>query len=136
MSIMAGQNEVSGPGTIVGANVKLIGTIQDKNNILIHGSIDGEVTSEKSVDIAEGAKIKGPINGLTVKIAGLVHGSVTAKEKLEILSSGKVIGSINAKDLVINSGATFVGKCAMPSEGIAPLDNKEPEDKTKTDKDE
>jgi cytoskeletal protein CcmA (bactofilin family) len=132
---MAGQNETDGIGTVVGANVKLIGTIQDKNNILVHGSIDGEVTSDKSIDVAEGAKIKGPINGQSIKIAGFVQGSVTAKEKLEILSTGKVIGSVNTKDLVINSGATFVGKCAMPSDGVQ-IEDKEQAENSKTNKEE
>ncbi|MFA6423419.1 MAG: polymer-forming cytoskeletal protein [Patescibacteria group bacterium] len=112
------QNEVAGPGTVVGANVKLVGTIQDKNNISIHGSVEGEVNSEKAIDIAVGAKIKGPVTGQIVKVAGNIQGSVTAKERLEILPTGKIVGSVSTKDLIINSGAIFVGKSSMPSSGL------------------
>ena len=106
--------EESGPGTIVGANVRLVGTLQDKNNINIHGVIEGEVISEREIDVAKGAKVKGPMTGLIIRVAGEIKGDVQAKEKLEILPTGKIVGSINSKDLVINSGAIFVGKCTMP----------------------
>lgn len=104
----------SGQGTIVGANVKLIGTLQDANDVTIHGRIEGEVISNQAVMITETAYIKGPISGEIVTIAGKVRGSITATGKLEILPTGKIFGSITSKDLSIKSGAIFVGKCTMP----------------------
>lgn len=105
---------VAGQGTIIGANVKLLGTLQDANDITIHGQIEGEVISNQTVNISETAQIKGPISGEIVIIAGVIRGSVTATGKLEILPSGKVFGSITSKDISIKSGAVFVGKCTMP----------------------
>lgn len=104
----------SGPGTVVGANVKLVGTMQDASDLIIHGRIEGEVISSQSVSITETAYIKGPISAEIVSVAGKVTGSITATGKLEILPTGKVFGSITSKDLSIRSGAIFVGKCTMP----------------------
>ncbi|MFA6492548.1 MAG: polymer-forming cytoskeletal protein [Patescibacteria group bacterium] len=104
----------SGQGTVVGANVKLIGTLQDANDIVIHGRIEGEVISNQAINITETAYVKGPVSGELVTIAGKVRGSITATGKLEILPTGKVFGSITSKDLSIKSGAIFVGKCTMP----------------------
>lgn len=104
----------SGQGTVVGANVKLIGTLQDANDIIVHGRIEGELISNQAISITETAYVKGPISGEFVTIAGKVRGSITATGKLEILPTGKIFGSITSKDLSIKSGAIFVGKCTMP----------------------
>lgn len=115
-------SSVEGPGTIVGANVKLSGTLKDINDITIHGKIEGEVISDKSVTIEQNASVKGPIHASTVVIAGKVDGEVLAEKKLEILETGNVKGSIATNDLIIKSGAVFNGKCNMHGE----------EDKVKT----
>lgn len=104
----------SGQGTVVGANVKLIGTLQDANDVTVHGRIEGEVISNQSISITETAYVKGPISGELITIAGKVRGSITATGKLEILPTGKIFGSITSKDISIKSGAIFVGKCTMP----------------------
>ena len=104
----------SGPGTVVGANVKLVGTLQDASDIVVHGRIEGEVISSQSISITETAYIKGPVSAEIVTVAGKVNGSITATGKLEIMPTGKVFGSITGKDLAIRSGAIFVGKCSMP----------------------
>lgn len=102
-----------GPGTVVGANVRLNGIIKDSNDITVHGYIDGEIISDKNVLITETANIKGPVTAQEIIISGKVNGSVTAQKKLEITPTGKVYGSINTRDLIIKSGAHFVGKSAM-----------------------
>lgn len=107
------ENVVSGPGTIVGSNVKLTGTLKDMNDITVHGQVDGEVISQKNVFITETAHIKGPISAKVITVSGRVNGSVEAAVKLEITPTGKVYGSICTRDLIIKSGAVFVGKSAM-----------------------
>lgn len=115
---MIGDNKnVSGPNTVVGANVKLVGTLYDANEVTIHGKIEGEVKSDKTVIITETAYIKGPVTADTIQVAGSVSGSITATGKLEILPTGKVYGSTTTKDLSIRSGAIFIGKSTMPEAG-------------------
>lgn len=108
-----GQEGMAGPGTVVGANVKLTGTISDVNDITVHGTVEGEVISDKTVVIAETASVKGPVTAQVVSISGRVNGSITAHQKLELLPTGQINGSITTKDLNIKSGATFNGKCTM-----------------------
>lgn len=117
----------NGDGTVVGANVRLQGTLKDSQDITVHGTVEGDVVSSKSVFISETATVKGPVVGETVTIGGTVKGSIEAQVKLEILPSGKVSGSIAATTLIINAGAQFNGKCAMH------IDQKETSQKT-TDK--
>lgn len=123
---------IPGPGTVVGANVKLTGTLKDINEITVHGSVDGEVISEKNVLIAETASVKGPVSAQNVTVAGKVDGSINAWEKLEILSTGKVHGSILSKDLNIRSGAAFNGKSKMLTENSEEIVKEKPAKEIKT----
>lgn len=107
---------VSGPGTVVGVNVALSGTLKDQNDIAVYGMVDGEVVSEKSVMVGQTAQVKGPVRGRVITIAGVVRGSIDASEKLELLETGKVFGSIAAKDLVVKSGAIIAGKVTMATD--------------------
>ncbi len=111
------EGSVSGPGTIVGTNVKLTGILKDTNDITVHGKVEGEVISEHNVTITETAEIKGPISAQNVVVAGVVSGSIVAAQKIEILPTGKVYGAITMKDLTIRSGALFIGKSTMPDKG-------------------
>ena len=112
---MKGAMETNGPGTTVGVNVALSGTLKDQNDISVFGMVEGEVISEKSITIGQTAQVKGPVKGELVTIAGVVRGAIAASEKLELLETGKVFGSIVTKNLVIHSGGIFVGKCDMPT---------------------
>lgn len=112
--MLGDKKNLAGPGTIVGSNVKLVGTISDSNEIIIHGKIEGEVICEKNINVTETAYIKGPISAEMIQVAGEIHGSIVATGKLELLPTGKVFGSITTKDLTIRSGAIFVGKSNMP----------------------
>lgn len=121
-----------GPGTVIGANVKLVGTIRDVNDITVHGIVEGEVISEKTVTIGETAQIKGPVSGATVSIAGLVRGSIDASNRLEILPTGKVHGNITVKDLIIRSGALFIGKSTMSADETVSVGEENTEKETAT----
>lgn len=106
-------NENGGPGTVVGVNVALSGTLKDQNDISVYGMVEGEIISEKTVTIGQSAQIKGPVKGLVVTVAGVIRGSIEASEKLEVLETGKIFGSITTGDLVVRSGAQISGKVAM-----------------------
>ena len=108
------ERPIAGPGTIIGTNVILTGTIKDAGDIAVHGRVDGEITCERSIVIGETAEVKGPVSGQIVTVAGVVRGSIDAGQKLELLPTGKVYGSSSARELIIRSGAIFVGKSTMP----------------------
>lgn len=118
---------ISGPGTIIGSNVTLTGTLKDMSDIAIHGKVEGEVISERSIVVGETAEIKGPVTGQVITLAGIVRGSIDAGQKLEILPTGKVFGSISTRELIIRSGAIFVGKSTMPVDEEVTISNDDEE---------
>ncbi|MEX1052059.1 MAG: polymer-forming cytoskeletal protein [Patescibacteria group bacterium] len=105
--------ESDGPGTVVGVNVALSGTLKDQNDISVHGMVEGEVVSEKTVTVGQSAQVKGPVRGKVITVAGVVRGSIDASEKLEVLETGKIFGSVTTRDMVVRSGAQISGKITM-----------------------
>lgn len=101
-------------GTIVGSSVHLTGAIKDSSDITIFGSVEGEVVSEAKIIIEESAYVKGPITADEVVVSGYVSGTIIAKGKIELNPTGLIKGNIETGDLLIHSGATFIGKCVMP----------------------
>lgn len=101
--------------TIIGVNVVLKGNLKNKGSVQVNGCVEGEVRSDEHINIGETAKVKGPVIAKTVEVSGEVAGLIEANERLEIKPTGRVIGDINAKSLIIQQGATFVGKSIMPS---------------------
>lgn len=104
------EEEVS---TVVGSGVHLTGVLKDQSDIVVHGSVEGEVKSEQNVIVGDSAKVKGPISAQVVSISGEVKGTIRALDKLEIHPTGRIEGNIHARDLIIHSGAYFTGKCEM-----------------------
>lgn len=125
-------NENDGPGTVVGVNVALSGTLKDKNDIAVYGMVDGEVVSEKTVTVGQSAQIKGPVRGKVITVSGVIRGSIDASEKLEVLETGKIFGSIATGDLVVRSGAQISGKIVM---GMDDKDAKDGDTSTEDDND-
>ena len=101
-------------GTIVGSSVHLTGAIKDSSDITIFGSVEGEVNSDAKVIIEDSAHVKGPVTAREVILSGFVNGTVVARDRLELNASGTIKGNIDTNELLIHSGATFIGKCKMP----------------------
>ena len=97
--------------TIISRAVKIEGKITSSGNIRIDGEIQGDVFCESNITIGEGAIVKGQINANVITLGGKVSGIVRAKDKLLLDSKSNLKGDIYTKNLVIEEGAKFDGKC-------------------------
>ena len=96
--------------TIISNGVKIEGKLSSNGNIRFEGEIQGDISSEDTVVIAEKAIVKGKINAASILIAGKVLGTINAKEKLTLSVKGNIEGDIYTKILVVEEGAIFNGK--------------------------
>ncbi|MCH8907999.1 MAG: polymer-forming cytoskeletal protein [Candidatus Heimdallarchaeota archaeon] len=97
--------------TIISRGVKIEGKITSSGNIRIDGEIQGDIFCESNITIGEDAKVNGQINANVITIGGKVSGIVRAKDKLILDSKSNLKGDIFTKNLVIEEGAKFDGKC-------------------------
>ncbi len=97
--------------TIISRGVKIEGKITSSCNIRIDGEIQGDIFCKSNITIGEDAKVKGQINAIVITIGGKVNGIVRAKDNLILNSKSNLKGDIFTKNLVIEEGAKFDGKC-------------------------
>lgn len=100
--------------TIVGESVKLKGNLKSDGDIIINGSIAGDVKTKASVQVGTSANVVANIKAANVQVSGVVQGNIEARETLQISETGKVYGDITVGVLVVSPGALFSGKCTMP----------------------
>ena len=97
--------------TIVSRDVKIEGKVTSTGNIRIDGEIQGDIFSKGNITLGEDAKVNGKINANLITIGGTVSGIVRAKDKIILDSKSILKGDIITKNLVIEEGAKFDGKC-------------------------
>ena len=87
--------------------------------MLIDGKVEGEINSDGVLTIGENADIRGEIKTKSITVYGKVHGNITVGERCELKSRCTLQGDLKAARLVIEEGATFIGKSEVTPNKIA-----------------
>jgi cytoskeletal protein CcmA (bactofilin family) len=114
--------------TILGPDIRIEGSLQFENSVLIEGEFKGEIVSEHGqLTIGEKARVEGSLTGGQITIRGHVEGSVEATERVHLADRGELIGDLTTPSLQMDESVTFEGNCRMNG-GRAP--KKEAEQKS------
>jgi cytoskeletal protein CcmA (bactofilin family) len=100
--------------TIIGADVVLKGNLKSAGDVIIAGVFEGDIACDGRVTIAAGATLVGSVGATEVVLGGKVQGNSVATKALTLLSTAEVRGDVTTPQIVIEPGATFVGRCTMP----------------------
>ncbi len=111
----------SRPETVIGANTRIVGTINSDNNMRIDGAVEGDIEVIGNLIVGETGRVIATIKAQNIHISGAVKGEITATEKLEISPTGKVWGDITTAALQIEPGGLFRGQSTMSSTIDEPL---------------
>ena len=113
---------------LLSADVEIKGSIKFQNELIIDGKVEGEITSTGILTVGENAEIRGEIKTKSVTVLGKVHGNITVDERCELKGRAVLQGDLKAARLVIEDGATFVGKSEVTpiKGGIKPAENTRP----------
>ncbi len=79
----------------------------------VDGSFKGEITTDGTLLVGEGARVEGEIHVGDIVVSGQVHGTIVAKERVELKAPAKVFGDIKTPTLIISEGVVFEGNCVM-----------------------
>jgi len=110
------------------ADVIIKGSVQFQNDLFIDGKVEGEITSPGALIVGESSEIRGEIKTKSVSVHGKVHGNITVEERCELKGRAQLIGDLKAARLVIEEGATFVGKSEVsPKGGVSSSSKSAPE---------
>ena len=106
------------PTTLLDRGCQFEGKLTFEGSVQINGKFRGEIFSEGTLVIGEGADIVGKIEIDTVLISGQVNGTIHAKRKIEMLPPAVVRADIVTSSLVVEEGAVFEGNCSMGKQEV------------------
>jgi cytoskeletal protein CcmA (bactofilin family) len=107
---------------LLGRGTQFEGKLHFEGRVRIDGVFKGEIRSDDTLVIGEGAEIHAEIDVATVIVrGGVVHGNIRAKTAIEVHAPGKIVGNLHSPSLFIDRGVEFQGTCRMdPLDGKAP----------------
>ncbi len=111
--------DITNQKNILAADVEIKGSIKFQNELVIDGKVEGEINSAGILTVGENAEIRGEIKTKSVTVLGKVHGNITVDERCELKSRAVLQGDLKAARLVIEEGATFVGKSEVTPNKVA-----------------
>ena len=85
----------------------------------INGRVNGNIFSNDTVIISEGAVVEADIVANIVLISGSVKGNVKASGRVEIVKPARFEGTIATPSLVVEEGVIFHGKTKMSDREIS-----------------
>ncbi len=96
--------------TTIGPDVKIKGDISGKEDLTVHGQVEGIIDFRRSqVIVNKTGNIKADIYGKIITIEGEVKGSLFGEEKIVLQPSGVVHGNMTAPRIHVEDGAKFKG---------------------------
>ena len=99
---------------LLGRGTRFEGKLYFEGRVRIDGNFKGEIKSDDTLIIGDGAEVHAEIDVATVIVrGGTVHGNVRASQAIEIHAPGKLVGNIASPSLFIERGVEFQGSCQM-----------------------
>ena len=99
--------------TLLGRDASFEGKLTFDGTVRIDGRFKGEVFSDDTLVIGEGAIVEAEIDIGEVIIQGTVVGNIKAKRSIEIHAPGRVKGDLHTPTLQIDKGVVFEGRSFM-----------------------
>ncbi len=99
---------------LLGRGTEFEGKLHFEGRVRIDGVFKGEIRSDDTLVIGEGAEIHAEIDVATVIVrGGVVHGNIRATTAIELHAPGKMVGNLHSPSLFIDRGVEFQGSCRM-----------------------
>jgi len=105
---------------VLTSDVEIKGNLRFSGELTFEGKLEGEITSEGTLQLGESAVVNGNINAGSVIVRGKVTGNIAAKDKIELKAKTELFGDVRSAKLVIEEGVTFVGKTEVNPNKVAP----------------
>ena len=99
---------------LLGRGTHFEGKLHFEGRVRIDGSFKGEIKSDDTLIVGDGAEVHAEIEVATVIVnGGTIHGNIKAKSAIEIHAPARVVGNLHSPSLFIDRGVEFQGSCRM-----------------------
>jgi cytoskeletal protein CcmA (bactofilin family) len=100
---------------LLGKGSDFQGKLTFEGSVRIDGRFTGEIFSDGTLIIGEGAQVQAEIRVGAVAVYGNVTGNIIANESVELHAPASLRGNISSPALHIDKGVFFDGACQMTS---------------------
>ena len=111
---------------VLNYDVSVVGTLRFTDDLLVDGSVEGEITSDGVLTVGANASIQaGEKNKVAVRtqsaiIHGKVVGDIVVTDRVVLAATAEVVGDVTAAKISIEEGAVFVGMCRVGTPAVVP----------------
>jgi cytoskeletal protein CcmA (bactofilin family) len=109
----------------LGKGTEFKGVVTYHGTVRIDGHVEGEIITEGTLIVGEGAVINAELSAGTLVCGGKIGGNIKATEKVHLLPTAVVDGSIKSPVIIIEEGVQFNGNCQMGRTGASARDRAE-----------
>ncbi len=102
--------------SIIGPEMEINGNVSVKGDLLIYGTIHGDVKSDSDIISAKDSVVNGNIESRNASISGVVKGSLAIQSKVTLKKDAYLKGDLKASIITLEEGANFDGMCSMVKE--------------------
>ncbi len=106
-------DELSNSSNIIGKGTIVNGSIETFGNIRVEGKVIGDIKTKSKAAFGNSSKVEGSVLAQNAEVAGHIAGTIEVTELLVLKTTATIDGDIITKKLLVESGATFNGKCKM-----------------------
>ncbi len=101
--------------TVMASDISFTGTIRFAKPFMIKGQMNGTIDATSDLLIDTNAEVNADIKADRVLVRGKVQGDIRGTKLVYVTSTGSVNGDITSRQVVLEPGSTFSGKCTMTS---------------------
>ncbi len=116
---------VAGADTVIGSGVKLRGNLVSEGDIIVDGTLAGNIKTRGNLTIGVNAHVTGDVIADNLTVAGLLEGHVRAADATTIAETGQVKGDITTGRMRIDMGGIFIGISKMKQVEVTELADRE-----------
>lgn len=108
-------NNINDAETIIGESVQVKGHFESNGNIIINGSLEGDIKTKGAILVGEKSRINANIEAEEMVIKGEINGNLKVNGYLSIKELAKIVGDIECAQISIEKGAEINGQVTIAS---------------------
>ena len=116
MSLLNNKN--NNISSIVGPEMEIKGDVSVNGDLLVYGTIHGDVISSGDIITAKHSVINVSMESKNASISGKIKGNLTIKSKITLKKNAHLEGDLKAAIITLEEGAKFDGMCSMVNQKL------------------
>ncbi|MEM6641732.1 MAG: polymer-forming cytoskeletal protein [Bacteroidota bacterium] len=107
------EEQLSNSSNIIGKGTIVNGSIETFGNIRVEGKVVGDIKTKSKAAFGNSSHVDGSVLAQNAEVAGHITGTIEVTELLVLKATASIDGDIITNKLLVESGASFNGKCKM-----------------------